>query len=148
MRKTILKLTFVAMTTISMSIPEVSFAHSGGLNAAGCHAGSRPYHCHRSARDMVQTSDGRNRLRCDLGSRSRECQGSTSSRSNAIPVLNVQIQLKRHCSGLPANFADGAYGPFTKQVLIRFQRAYGLTPDGIYGPATANALARSPNGQC
>ena len=23
-------------------------AHSGGLNAQGCHAGSRPYHCHRS----------------------------------------------------------------------------------------------------
>jgi hypothetical protein len=23
-------------------------AHSGGLNAQGCHAGSRPYHCHRA----------------------------------------------------------------------------------------------------
>lgn len=21
-------------------------AHSGGTNAAGCHAGSQPYHCH------------------------------------------------------------------------------------------------------
>lgn len=25
-----------------------SLAHSGGLNAQGCHAGSRPYHCHRA----------------------------------------------------------------------------------------------------
>ena len=24
-----------------------ALAHSGGLNAEGCHAGSRPYHCHR-----------------------------------------------------------------------------------------------------
>lgn len=23
-------------------------AHSGGLNSQGCHAGSRPYHCHRA----------------------------------------------------------------------------------------------------
>lgn len=24
------------------------YAHSGGLNADGCHAGSQPYHCHRA----------------------------------------------------------------------------------------------------
>ena len=28
--------------------PSVGFAHPGGLNANGCHAGSQPYHCHRS----------------------------------------------------------------------------------------------------
>ena len=25
-------------------------AHSGGLNKRGCHAGSQPYHCHKSAK--------------------------------------------------------------------------------------------------
>ena len=44
------------------------FSHSGGLNSSGCHAGSKPYHCHRSPSEMVG-----NRLRCDLGSRSKEC---------------------------------------------------------------------------
>ena len=28
-------------------------AHSGGLNSQGCHAGSKPYHCHRSSSEMV-----------------------------------------------------------------------------------------------
>lgn len=28
------------------AFPLVGFSHSGGLNAEGCHAGSRPYHCH------------------------------------------------------------------------------------------------------
>ena len=28
-------------------IPLLAAAHSGGLNAQGCHAGSQPYHCHR-----------------------------------------------------------------------------------------------------
>jgi len=29
-------------------MPETASAHGGGLNAQGCHAGSKPYHCHRS----------------------------------------------------------------------------------------------------
>ena len=43
-------------------------AHSGGLDSNGCHAGSQPYHCHRSPSEMVG-----NRLRCDLGSKSKDC---------------------------------------------------------------------------
>lgn len=122
-------------------------AHSGGLNAAGCHGGSRPYHCHRSRNEMVVTSGGQARLRCDLGSRSKECSGASTGQVTTR-VLNLQIQLRRHCSGLSGDFADGVYGPLTRLTLMRFQRAYGLTVDGIYGPATARALALSPNGQC
>ena len=136
----------VVILLLSSLTPNRSVAHSGGLNAAGCHAGSQPYHCHRSPSQMVRTLDGRNRLRCDLGSRSREC--TWGSNSAMVPVLNIQIQLQRHCSGLPSNFADGQWGPLTQQTLIRFQRAYGLVPDGVFGPATATALATSPNGRC
>lgn len=116
-------------------------AHSGGLNAQGCHAGSRPYHCHRSPSEMVRTRDGRNRLRCDLGSRSRECAPSAD-------VRQYQQKLMRHCTGLPHNFADGRRGPATKLALMRFQLAYDLVPDGIYGPKTANALNGQVNGRC
>lgn len=31
---------------LSMSAAHFSHAHSGGLNREGCHAGSKPYHCH------------------------------------------------------------------------------------------------------
>ncbi|WP_445285929.1 peptidoglycan-binding domain-containing protein [Yoonia sp. 2307UL14-13] len=96
---------------------------------------------------MVITRDGRARLRCDLGSRSQECIGKPTLR-RGTPVLNLQIQLQRHCSGLPGNFADGVYGVRTRQALLRFQRAYGLTVDGVYGPETARALSQSPNGRC
>ena len=48
-------------------MPDVA-AHSGGLDSNGCHAGSQPYHCHRSHIEMVG-----NRIRCDLGSRSKDC---------------------------------------------------------------------------
>ncbi len=32
---------FILLTTYAA-------AHSGGLNKKGCHAGSQPYHCHRT----------------------------------------------------------------------------------------------------
>lgn len=117
---------------------EMTSAHSGGLNSQGCHGGSRPYHCHRAPSEMVG-----NRLRCDLGSRSRECVGRTSA-----DVLSYQRQLMRHCDSLPDDFADGRNGPATRQALRSFQRAYGLVPDGVYGPRTAEALKGQVNGRC
>lgn len=30
-----------------LTVPSAN-AHSGGVNAQGCHAGSQPYHCHRA----------------------------------------------------------------------------------------------------
>lgn len=142
---------FWALTLIivQLLLPSDGVAHSGGLNAAGCHGGSQPYHCHRLRSEMVRTSDGRNRLRCDLGSRSRECVGGSRARSYTNKtVLQLQIQLRRHCAGLPADFSDGISGPKTSAALRQFQAAYGLVPDGIYGPNTRQALSGIPNGNC
>ena len=70
-RFSIVLFVLVAMDNLEIKYFQLSSdaeAHSGGLNSRGCHGGSRPYHCHRSPSEMVG-----NRLRCDLGSRSKEC---------------------------------------------------------------------------
>ena len=36
---------FIALV-FNQSVIDKAHAHSGGLNAQGCHAGSQPYHCH------------------------------------------------------------------------------------------------------
>lgn len=138
-----------AILFVSTSFSTSLNAHSGGLNAAGCHGGSRPYHCHRAPSEMVRTRDGRNRLRCDLGSQSRECSSTRrSATATRTRVLNLQIQLRRHCSGLPADFASGTTSQVTTRALASFQRVHGLAVDGIYGPQTARALAQAPTGKC
>lgn len=52
------------MISIILLVPlgasSVLNAHSGGLNAQGCHAGSRPYHCHRSQAQPAQSTRTRN----------------------------------------------------------------------------------------
>ena len=57
---------FFQIVTLNIKIAK---AHSGGLNSQGCHGGKKPYHCHRSQSEMVG-----NRLKCDLGSRSKDCK--------------------------------------------------------------------------
>ena len=130
---------------MSLSVSSMAISHSGGLDSQGCHAGSRPYHCHRSSSQMVPSTSGGYRLRCDLGSRSRDCIGGGGAGAN---TLSVQQALIRHCSNLPTGFADGRMGPTTIEAIRDFQRAYGLLPDGVIGPRTAAALQLTPNGRC
>lgn len=138
LKKTSVLIAAILVTMLTMS--SLASAHSGGLNSQGCHGGSKPYHCHRSPSEMVG-----NRLRCDLGSRSIECAGWSNSYS---AVTIIQQQLVRHCSSLTRDFIDGVYGSSTQAALIRFQYAYGLTADGVYGPATARALNGRVTGAC
>lgn len=37
---------------------------------------------------------------------------------------------------------DGTYGRLTEQAVVALQKAAGLTPDGVFGPRAAQALAR------
>ena len=36
------------LIALLMTLATQASAHSGGLNKQGCHAGSKPYHCHRA----------------------------------------------------------------------------------------------------
>ena len=46
----------VFITTILFTLASQAIAHSGGLNKQGCHAGSKPYHCHRGPKAAPKDS--------------------------------------------------------------------------------------------
>lgn len=58
--------------------------------------------------------------------------------SQSEEVKNIQIALKK--GGYYSGNVDGIFGTATKNAVIAFQKDKGLTPDGIAGKATLNAL--------
>lgn len=58
--------------------------------------------------------------------------------SRGTDVADVQTRLKE--LGYNPGPVDGIFGRMTEEAVIRFQRDRGLTPDGVVGPITYNAL--------
>ena len=61
-------------------------------------------------------------------------------------VVVLQVALNRIAQSYPAipkvPAVDGIFGPRTEATVRAFQRIFGLSPDGIVGPATWNAVVR------
>src|SRR5438105_8450708 len=55
-----------------------------------------------------------------------------------VAVLQYLLSRRRLLRSAP----DGQFGLRTEAAVLRFQRARGLVPDGIVGPATAHRLCR------
>jgi soluble lytic murein transglycosylase-like protein len=53
-----------------------------------------------------------------------------------VAVLQYLLSRRRLLRAIP----DGEFGPRTEAAVVRFQRARGLAPDGVVGPATAHRL--------
>ncbi|HZG36954.1 MAG TPA: peptidoglycan DD-metalloendopeptidase family protein [Gaiellaceae bacterium] len=79
-----------------------------------------------------------------LGPLGRPAFGSRALRVGARgwDVGRLQFLLASH--GFASGPLDGHLGPRTQAALLGFQRAGGLTPDGVAGPHTLRALERPP----
>jgi hypothetical protein len=77
---------------------------------------------------------------------------TTTHSSVALPTSTLKpgdtgaqvTDLQRTLTGLgySTGAADGNYGPATQSAVARFQRASGITSDGIFGSQTLSALKR------
>jgi hypothetical protein len=66
--------------------------------------------------------------------------GGARSHLDVAEVRLLQSELAQ--LGFFEHVVTGWYGPVTTSAVKRFQRSAALTPDGIWGPASAAALAR------
>jgi len=62
--------------------------------------------------------------------------------ARGIEVIALQLQLNAK-GATPRLTVDGAFGPKTQTAVIAFQRKAGLSPDGVVGPLTQAALAKT-----
>jgi N-acetylmuramoyl-L-alanine amidase len=54
----------------------------------------------------------------------------------------VDLQQRLNALGFDAGREDGLFGPATERALRQFQRDAGVSPDGVCGPASREALVR------
>ena len=101
----VLRLTLSA--ALALSVPTIVLSHSGGLNSSGCHAGSQPYHCHRTQAPTRNTTP--------RGS------GCNSNYSGCVPNASDV-----DCAGGGGNGPEYVRGP----IRVIGNDIYGLDRDG------------------
>jgi peptidoglycan hydrolase-like protein with peptidoglycan-binding domain len=81
-----------------------------------------------------------------LGRRGRPALGSRVMHSGqrGWDVAALQFMLQRR--GYSPGGVDGGFGPGTRNAVLSFQRAAGLTADGLVGSATLSALRHRSGG--
>ena len=62
------------------------------------------------------------------------------------PKLIAELQRALATAGYDPGTPDGTFGVNTEAAVVAFQQANGLSPDGIVGPETANALSSAVAG--
>ncbi|WP_246050034.1 peptidoglycan-binding domain-containing protein [Aquibacillus sediminis] len=60
-------------------------------------------------------------------------------------VKEIQQDFIKAGFNFPIHGADGSFGPETERAVMRFQRAYNLTIDGLVGPQTLDKLKEAVN---
>jgi len=80
--------------------------------------------------------------RCKLGKLGAPLLGQRQLASGRVGWDVTSLEFRLRSFGLPAKRVDGRFDAATRAALVRFQRARGLTPDGIAGAKTFRALVR------
>lgn len=72
-----------------------------------------------------------------------ESDGESDLTVSTDPELIAELQRALTRAGYDPGSPDGTFGQNTEEAVIAFQRANGLSPDGMVGPETADALSRA-----
>jgi peptidoglycan hydrolase-like protein with peptidoglycan-binding domain/soluble lytic murein transglycosylase-like protein len=80
--------------------------------------------------------------RCKLGKLGSPLLGQRQLSRGRVGWDVASLEFELRAFGLPGRRVDGRFDATTAAALRRFQRARGLTPDGIAGARTFRALAR------
>ena len=72
-----------------------------------------------------------------------ESDGESDLTVSTDPELIAELQRALTRAGYDPGSPDGTFGENTEKAVLAFQLANGLSPDGVVGPETADALSRA-----
>jgi murein DD-endopeptidase MepM/ murein hydrolase activator NlpD len=116
--------------------------YKGGIDGMNGPRTKRAVRSYQKAHRLPVDGVAGARTRRKLGARGRPSLGSraVSVGDRGWDVAGIQWLLRRR--GFKPYGVDGGFGGKTKDAVIRAQRRYGLTADGVVGPSTINSLKR------
>jgi Putative peptidoglycan binding domain len=115
-----------------------------GLAAAGVFSGSGPK-VPTGASSLIQATQTTTAARATTQPQ-RFPAPTTTLKPGDTGTQVLVMQRALASLGFSSAKPDGQYGPATKNAVARFQHSVGLTADGILGPATLHSLVNALRG--
>lgn len=111
----------LVILVVFLSLPLIVFAHPGRTDKNGGHYNRKTgeYHYHNSGYSSYSSSNYQ--------------QSSYSDETYRVQIRLIEL-------GYDPGPADGIRGRKTVEAIKEFQRDHGITPDGVVGQKTKNAL--------
>lgn len=82
-----------ALVALLVSAPIPAHAHSGGLDSAGCHAGSQPYHCHGGGGGSSGGDSSSDDSSYDPGPTAAEIAAAAAAAEERRAIAAAQVEL-------------------------------------------------------
>ncbi|MDD4940316.1 MAG: peptidoglycan-binding protein [Candidatus Omnitrophica bacterium] len=86
----------------------------------------------------------RNRLKDENYILRKQLEAASRQEVRMPNATEIQTALKK--AGMFKGMIDGKIGPETKEAIMKFQRANGITPDGVVGSKTWSLLSKYISG--
>ena len=115
-------LQLILFTLVTTTAAVAANAHRGGVDAAGCHAGTQPYHCHNGSNETPKPATSSNECTLVKGVNAEGYETLTGPLTRAvdgdtIKLCDVSIRL----AALDAPELDEDVGQEAKQFLAQFE---------------------------
>src|SRR3954451_6789650 len=150
---------FLATLAMTMALVLAAPAHAGSANVAALQVALRAVGLSPGpidgvtgprTRGAIRRFQRRHHLSVDgiagphtrraLGRRGRPILGRRAMKIGQRGWDVAALQFLLHSRGFGPGGFDGGFGPNTRSAVVRFQRAAGLSVDGVAGPSTLRAL--------
>lgn len=131
-----MKILLLTVSALVAAATSTVFAHSGGLDASGCHTNRKTgdYHCHRSPAlsrpQQLLPSTGVNSDSQPSVAKSVPVLANNNIPSITERQLIVSVQLLLISLGYSPGKADGSMGAATREAIAKFQSDHFMETSG------------------